>query len=130
MEAFCDPDRTKQILVNLIDNALKYTPEGGKVEVKLSLSGQGNSLLIAVEDNGVGISTEHISKLFGKFQRINNPLSDKVSGYGLGLFITKSLVEQQGGRIWVSSTLGEGSKFVFTLPLDLKQEYINSNLLL
>lgn len=114
-----DPGRTKQILANLIDNAIKYTPKGGKVNVRIHKEqyGKKNYLITEVEDNGVGITNENILNIFDKFQRVNNPMSTQAGGYGLGLFITRSLVEQQGGEIWVKSQPGKGSIFSFSLPL-------------
>lgn len=111
-----DPDRTKQILGNLIDNAIKYTPRGGKVTVKLINQPERKRIAIEVKDNGVGISSEQVESIFNKFHRADNPLSRQAGGYGLGLFITKSLVEQQGGEIWVKSEPGKGSTFTFSLP--------------
>lgn len=114
-----DPDRIKQILANLIDNALKYTPDGGKVWLEVNIEkNKGQLYLITtVHDNGIGIPREHLTNVFNRFQRIDNPLSKQVGGTGLGLYITKSLVEQQGGKIWVSSAPHKGSRFAFSLPL-------------
>ncbi len=113
-----DTDRTKQIMGNLIDNAIKYTPHGGQIHVKIRKEQQGknNYLVTEIIDSGVGIPASQIENIFIKFQRINNPLSSQSGGYGLGLFITKSLVEQQGGKLWVKSTPGKGSVFSFSLP--------------
>lgn len=117
--AIGDPDRTKQVLANLVDNALKYTQQDGKVSINITTHHRGSHkvLVTEVEDNGVGISQSQLKYLFGKFQRLVNPLSQQEGGFGLGLFITKALVEQQGGKIWVSSKLGKGSRFDFSLPV-------------
>lgn len=109
-----DRDRTKQILANLVDNALKYTPKGGII---VSTSVQGDALILSVEDTGVGIPAKHLNSVFDRFVRIPNALSVKAGGTGLGLYIVKNLVERQGGQIWVSSQLGKGTTFSFSLPL-------------
>ncbi len=116
---FADPDRVKQIFNNLIDNAIKYTPKEGDVSVKLRKEKQGsnNHVIFEVADNGVGISEDQIEQVFNKFQRVNNILSSQAGGYGLGLYITRSLVEQQGGKIWVNSKLGHGSCFSVSFPI-------------
>lgn len=110
-----DPGHLRQILFNLIDNAIKYTPSGGKVLV--SFQRRKGNLIAHVTDTGVGIAEEAMVKLFEKFERVNNPLSVRAGGSGLGLFITKSLIERQGGNIWVRSTPKVGSTFSFSLPI-------------
>jgi PAS domain S-box-containing protein len=104
-----------EVLRNLVDNALKYTPENGVV--KLGVRQEGRSLLFSVSDTGVGIPEEGIEKLFQKFARLDNPLSKRERGSGLGLYFAKGIVEKHGGTIWVISAPGQGSTFYVKLPL-------------
>ncbi len=111
-----DRTRIERILDNLVDNAIKYSPEGG--EVKVSAKSQGERLLVAVSDRGVGISENDISRLFQPFARLGNPLAaSSIQGIGLGLVVCRHLVEAHGGTIWVESELGRGSTFFFTVPV-------------
>ncbi len=110
-----DESRLRQVLVNLVDNAIKYSMP--KSEVVIDFKVQGDELITSVSDSGVGVPPAHIDRLFQKFGRIYNPLSIKAGGTGLGLFIVKNLVESHGGRIWVTSREGKGSRFSFSLPI-------------
>jgi two-component system phosphate regulon sensor histidine kinase PhoR len=110
-----DPFRLQQILTNIIDNAIKYSPPGGQVTVTMRT--RSTELIISVADTGVGIPPEHFNLLFRKFGRLYHPATIDRPGSGLGLFIVKRLVESHGGRIWLTSHEGQGSKFSFTLPL-------------
>ena len=110
-----DRQRLRQIMVNLVGNACKYTPSGGHVRVGLR-NGAGE-LRIDVSDTGVGIAPESQKYIFTPFYRADNPLRDEVGGSGLGLSITRKLVELHGGRIWFESAEGVGSTFSFTLPV-------------
>lgn len=110
-----DEDRLAQVLINLLGNALQYTPEGGKVELYAAQS-QGQ-LEISVADNGTGIPTEHLPHLFTRFYRVDKSRSRAGGGSGIGLTIAKHIVELHGGRIWAESEgLDLGSKFTFVLP--------------
>ncbi len=109
-----DPDRVAQVLTNLVGNAYQYTPSGG--EIVVSAQARDGEVHVAVQDTGIGISPEDREKIFHRFFRADSPEVQQTSGTGLGLPIVKSLVEMQGGRIWVESELGEGSCFTFTLP--------------
>ena len=109
-----DPDRMREVLTNLIDNAVKYTPKG---EVEVTLTGDKNEVKVSVRDTGMGISPDEKKHMFEKFYRINNTMTTNIGGTGLGLYIARSLVELYGGRIWVDSTPGQGSTFSFTLPI-------------
>jgi len=113
-----DPDKIRQVLTNLLSNAFKFTPEGGKVTIEAKNSGWGDFVEIAVKDTGVGIAQEDLQKIFDKFQQIKPSTGKvkKVKGTGLGLAIVKGIVEAHGGRIWVESELDKGSNFIFTLP--------------
>jgi len=109
-----DRMRVGQILTNLIGNALKFTPEGGKVDVVLDRNEDG--IVCSVSDTGPGIAPHNLGKLFQKFQQLDSSLTREAGGTGLGLVISKGLVEGHGGRIWVESEVGLGSRFSFTLP--------------
>ena len=109
-----DPRRVGKILWNLLSNAIKFTPEGGQVTLRI-WSEKGYAVL-QVEDTGIGISEENLPLLFEKFQQLDTPLQRRYEGTGLGLALTKQLVELHGGRIEVESTLGEGSIFSVWLP--------------
>lgn len=113
-ETFGDPNRIAQILDNLLSNAYKYTVEGG---AKIGVRVAGDALQVDVTDTGVGIIQEDREKLFTRFFRAEEAMVRQQPGSGLGLNITKSLVELHGGKIWVESEPGRGSTFSFTLPL-------------
>jgi len=116
-----DRDKLTQILTNLIGNAIKFTPAGGRVAVQAQVNAHNDFLRICVSDTGCGIPPEELPKVFEKFFRgTTTPAEGR--GAGLGLAIVKSLVELHGGRIWVESAAGQGSSFFFTLPLTPKQE--------
>ncbi|MGD8403237.1 MAG: ATP-binding protein [Anaerolineales bacterium] len=111
-----DADRLIQVLTNLLTNALRYTPEGGEVTLDASL--QGEHIQVAIRDTGVGIPAEHLPHIFTRFYRVDKSRSRQAGGSGIGLTITKHLVEAHGGRIWVESEGEEnGSVFTFTLPI-------------
>ena len=110
-----DQRKLKQILFNLLSNAVKFTPAGGTVDV--SALRDGNFIEITVADTGMGIKHEDIPKLFQSFTQLESVYTKKFEGTGLGLALTRQLVELHGGRIWVKSTFGAGSRFIFTLPL-------------
>ncbi len=108
-----DCDRLGQALNNLVNNAIKYSPGGGEVRVRIATT--DGETTISVNDQGIGISPEDIPELFQPFSRLYR--EQPIKGTGLGLFITKAIVEAHGGRIWVDSEVGKGSTFSFTLPL-------------
>lgn len=110
-----DHARLLEAILNLVDNAIKYTPEGG--EVRLTEKQEGHDLILSVSDTGVGIPEAEMHRLFEKFTRIENPLSSRERGSGLGLYFAKGIVEKHGGKIWVQSTLGKGTTFYVRLPL-------------
>lgn len=112
--ADADPIRVEQVLANLVDNAIKYSPHGGAIKVRINADAEG-MLTISVADHGMGIPSEHLEHLFERFYRVETG-GRSVRGVGLGLYICRSLVESHGGRIWVDSQPGLGSTFAFTLP--------------
>lgn len=115
-----DPFRIGQVFINLISNALNYTPDGGSVTV--SVVNKNDHLEITVQDNGEGIPKEAMSRLFTKFFRVSGSLEQGSKGTGVGLYITKSIVELHKGKIWADSTQGKGSTFSLTLPIATDQE--------
>jgi signal transduction histidine kinase len=110
-----DPHRIEQVLRNLLDNAVKYSPHGGLVVVRGEV--HEDEVVISVADQGIGIAPEHLNRLFEKFFRVEWGLGRHVVGSGLGLPIARTIVESHGGRIWAESKLGEGCTIYFTLPL-------------
>jgi len=122
-----DPVRLNQILMNLVGNAVKYTPEGGSVSVSAMVQverrvEQGEvvgrrMLCCTVRDSGIGVSEEDQKRLFRRFFRANHAYVRGQRGTGLGLSITRTLVQMHGGEIWVESELGKGSAFSFTIPI-------------
>ncbi|MCW2762357.1 MAG: sensor signal transduction histidine kinase [Marmoricola sp.] len=113
--ALCDADRVVQALVNLVGNALKFTPPGG--EVHISTTTDDHEVTFAVRDEGRGIPAKDLESIFERFHQVDAADSQEMGGNGLGLTITKSIVERHGGRIWVASEPQVGSTFWFTLPL-------------
>ncbi len=118
-----DVMRLERILHNLLENAVKYSPDGGFIRV--TAKSDTDHLVIGVSDQGIGISTEDQARLFAPFQRLENARIERVKGIGLGLLVCRRLVEAHGGRIWVESELGKGATFFFTLPLKGKEESRN-----
>jgi signal transduction histidine kinase len=115
-EALGDQERNWQILTNLVSNALKFSDGEPRIALELRYLPDEAAVAIAVRDNGIGISSEDLPRLFRRFSRVG-PSRRTVAGTGLGLYIVKSMVEAQGGRIWVQSQPGEGSVFTYTLPM-------------
>jgi|GEM_PF-1756879 len=110
-----DPARLNQVVLNLMTNAVKYSPDGGAVDVGLET---GNGLVsITIRDSGVGIAPELLPRLFDRFYRVPGQIRDRVAGLGLGLYLCKAIVDAHGGAILVSSTVGGGSTFTVQLPL-------------
>jgi signal transduction histidine kinase len=120
-----DPDKVLQLMINLLDNAVKYTPEKGAVQVLVdeisTLELQGEVFIagfaqVSISDTGIGISATDKEKIFDEFYRTGSAIDTKEQGTGLGLSICRGIVQAHGGRIWVESEQGKGSKFIFTLP--------------
>jgi len=119
--ALGDEDRLTQVLTNLVSNATKFSPPGGKVRVRVEGTPAG-CVRFAVQDQGPGIPAEDIPKLFGRFQQLDGADTRRHEGTGLGLWISKAIVEQHGGTIGVDSRVGEGSTFWFELPAEPQRE--------
>jgi two-component system phosphate regulon sensor histidine kinase PhoR len=111
-----DSERTRQVLLNLLDNAIKYAPSGGRVEVRLAVT--GDQLRFSVQDQGLGIPVGEQERIFEKFYRLDPDQRSGVGGTGLGLYICRELVRSMHGRIWVESEPGEGTTFAFELPAE------------
>ena len=109
-----DRDRIEEVLQNLLDNAIKYSPE--HPSLKVSCRATGDEVIVSVSDAGIGISLRDQEQIFHRFQRVGNHLTPTLPGAGLGLYICRAIVEAHGGHIWVESTLHEGSTFSFSLP--------------
>lgn len=112
---FADPKRVEQVLVNLLDNASKYTPHGGLIQVHWGEESSGDTLLEVI-DTGPGISNEHHDRLFERFYRVDKGRSRDTGGTGLGLAIIKNIMSRHGGAVWVESEMGKGSKFTCQFP--------------
>jgi signal transduction histidine kinase len=110
-----DERKVKQILVNLLTNAVKFTPEGGQIKVAASLG--DSAAIISVTDTGIGIAKEDQEAIFEEFRQVGTNYAQKREGTGLGLTLTRKFVEMHGGKLWVESEVGKGSKFTFTLPI-------------
>lgn len=118
-KVLADRVRVDEVINNLVSNAINYTQAGGMVRVYMAAS--PNEVTVTVEDNGVGIPREAIPHLFNKFFRVSNTLQKGSKGTGLGLYISKSIVQKLNGKIWVESEVGKGSKFHFSLPVAKEQ---------
>jgi len=115
---WADPTRVRQILIILVDNALKFTPENGEVKVKAHILEKDPSFLVfEISDSGCGISPDMTERIFERLYQASDPASAGRQGLGLGLYICKELVARQGGKIWATSVAGNGSVFSFTLPV-------------
>ena len=110
-----DERRIRQVVFNLLSNAVKFTPNGGRVDV--STSRQNGQVLVAVADTGPGIAPSDQERIFEEFQQAHAGDGERTEGTGLGLALSRSLVELHGGRIWVDSEPGRGATFTFTLPV-------------
>ena len=113
---WADRDKISQVIINLLNNAIKYTPSGGSISAKLEKSGE--EVRFEISDTGPGIAKENFVKIFDKFERVT---TERHEGTGLGLPIAKDIVELHRGTIWLESEIGKGSRFIFTLPLDLRR---------
>jgi len=110
-----DHDKLEQVITNLLVNAVKFTPPGGRITI--SLERNEKYVKASIRDTGIGIPAEKQSRIFERFYRVEPESSSKMNGTGLGLYIAKNIIEMHGGRIWVASEVGNGSEFSFTLPI-------------
>jgi len=115
--ATVDPHRIEQVVSNLISNAIKYSPEGGDVEITVCEDEKAHTALLCVRDNGIGIPTHEQGRIFSRFMRADNAHAHNIGGTGLGLYLCRELVERHNGRIWFESVEGQGSTFYVSLPL-------------
>ena len=113
IEVYADKDRITQVLNNLLTNAIKYSPKSDTVKVKLFVDGE--CAIVSVEDSGIGMEKEELSKIFNRFYRVSGDDEETFPGFGIGLFIVKDIMNRHEGKIWVESTKNEGSKFYFSL---------------
>jgi signal transduction histidine kinase len=116
-----DAGRLEQVFENLLTNAIKYSPDGSEVLVRIEVD--GSDAVVTVTDHGSGIPPEQLPHLFSRFTRLQAAMTSGTPGLGLGLYIARSLVEAHRGRIWVDSEIGVGSTFGFALPLDHAASY-------
>lgn len=119
-----DAGKTREVLINLAGNAIKFTKNGG---VEIEVSKTDKAIQFAVRDTGVGIGKEYVPYLFQKFHQIDSSHTRAVGGTGLGLYISKSIVELHGGKIWAESEVGKGSNFIFTLPIKKQKGVVGEN---
>jgi two-component system sensor histidine kinase VicK len=109
-----DRDHLEQVLDNLVSNAIKFSPDGGTI--LLRLRDQGDSVMVSIQDPGVGIPEDQLDAVFGLFYQAEDPVSRRTGGMGLGLYISREIISRHGGRIWAESEPGAGSTFNFSLP--------------
>ncbi|MGZ8426970.1 MAG: ATP-binding protein, partial [Candidatus Binatia bacterium] len=126
--AWADRDKVTQVLTNLVTNAVKFTPHGGRVRIFLESVESGYWLQVGVSDNGPGIPPEEAGRIFDEFYQISHPGREKAKGVGLGLAICKKLIDMHGGQIRVESTSGAGSTFYFTVPAHVEQSSLQAAL--
>jgi two-component system, OmpR family, phosphate regulon sensor histidine kinase PhoR len=112
-----DKDRIGQVIINFVNNALKYSPDDNRVEVKIFRE-QEDNVAVSVKDFGIGIDEKEQQQIFKRFYRVAGNNDDTYAGFGIGLYLSSEIIERHKGRIFVNSTLGEGSEFTFTLPLN------------
>ncbi len=119
-EIFLDSSQVERIFINLISNAVKFTPEKGTISVNVQY--ENNLVTVGVSDTGIGISKEDIAKLFDEFYRVENKINQNVKGTGLGLALAKKIVEAHNGKIWITSEPNKGTTFHFTLPIEKEKD--------
>jgi signal transduction histidine kinase len=112
-----DPIRIEQVLTNLVSNAIKYSPQGGPTRLTIEEETSTRSVRLSVQDHGIGIPKQHHARIFGRFMRAENTQAAGISGAGLGLYLSRELVERHGGQLWFESEEGAGSTFFLTLPM-------------
>ena len=123
--AYVDPETMRGVFQNLLENAIKYTMRDGKVDIEITK--ENNHLKVAIKDNGIGIPKDQQKNIFNRFFRATNAVKQETDGSGLGLFIAKNIVEQNGGAIWFESEEGKGTSFYFTIPAADEGEHKSIN---
>jgi signal transduction histidine kinase len=118
IKCMCDVDRIREVVTNLVNNAIKFTDKGGVVTI--SAKDQDDSVLVSVKDTGIGIHPDNVEKIFSKFHRIESGYAYEEEGTGLGLAICKEIIEAHKGKIWVESEYLKGSDFMFTIPKSIE----------
>ncbi|HZU00567.1 MAG TPA: ATP-binding protein, partial [Ktedonobacteraceae bacterium] len=124
-----DPGRIEQVVTNLLDNAVKYSPQGGPISILLREDAATQAACISVQDQGIGIPSHQQAQIFGRFMRAANAQAWGIQGTGLGLHLSRELVEQHGGQLWFESQEGTGTTFFLTLPLACSQAKDSGTLL-
>ena len=124
----CDPDKIERIILNLLSNAIKYTKDGGKIYVNIAKDDK--NIYISVADNGIGIPEQKLNTIFERYAQIDNKLTRRFNGSGIGLSLVKSLVEMHQGQIYVESKVNEGSRFIIRLPIRQVEDKNKKNTML
>ena len=120
---YADPDRLRQVFINIMDNAIKYS--GDSPHIQITAEERNGSVIIRITDNGIGIEEEHLAHIFDKFYRVSNSKRPPVRGYGIGLFYVKTMIHMHNGTIRVESQPGKGSCFIITLPQTHERQEID-----
>jgi len=113
-----DRDRLNQVFDNLLANAIKFSPNGGVITIRVQRDAQADAILVSVADTGIGIPHEQLNRVFERFYQVDGSATRRFGGAGVGLAIVKRIVEAHGGRIWVESEPNRGTTFYFTLPFN------------
>ncbi len=116
---YCDPDKIERIMLNILSNAIKYTPEYGDIEVKINYN--EDEILVSIKDSGVGIPKDKLDIIFDRFGQVNGSFNRKCEGSGIGLSLVKNLVEMHGGKVSVNSKVNKGSEFTFSIPIRVEK---------
>lgn len=123
-ELHCDPERLYEVITNLVSNALKFTPSGSQVYVRgKTIKIQGTEMVeVSVKDSGMGIQEKDLERIFNKYEQVSLRRPGGTSGLGLGLSVCKTIIDMHGGLIWAKSTVGQGSTFIFRIPVCFSQK--------
>jgi signal transduction histidine kinase len=117
-----DIQRLEQVINNILNNAVKYSPEGDSVQIRLWEDYENKSAVVSIKDDGIGIPVQQQLRIFGRFMRADNVRAHGIHGTGLGLYLSRELVERHGGRIWFHSVEGQGTTFFISLPLFVEED--------
>lgn len=117
-----DPHQLEFVMTHLMENAVKFSPDGGQIKVNLQVPGENEMVMIMIEDQGIGVPDEHRERIFDLFHRVDNRSTRRIYGPGMGLYISKKIIEAHGGKIWVESKSEGGSIFTFTIPMYIEQD--------